>query len=473
MKNSIFRTAALFTLLFSILACGDGYLDINDNPNVATRPPIDGLLANSSTETGLNQFRVSNGHVISFVQYTASPNVSGTADTYDEVSNGGAWSNLYDTMTDLYDLIRFGREQEAEGHVGIAQVLMAINLGLLADNWGDAPYTDAFTGTTIRPKYDSAEDLYTTLFSLLDEAEDNLNAFDGIPSIRAGADFIHGTTDGDEVGPWLKTIASLRARYLNHLSETDAYDPAAVLAAVDDGFESNADNATLAIFEVRNPWGQVAINNDNLLLDGWLSAHFIDALNGNTFDEFDPRLPFLTDTTEFGDYRGTVNGRGRVGDGTATTESYLESNRGPADVDAPLDIMTFSELKFIEAEAALAANNQGRANTAFRTAVRASFDQLGVSETARDQYLQDAYGDDAADIDIDDIFREKYVALFLSPETWVDARRYDYNYTDLTLAENAVLNAFPVRLQYPNTELDRNRINTPTVTLLEPIFWDR
>ncbi len=31
------------------------------------------------------------------------------------------------------------------------------------------------------------------------------------------------------------------------------------------------------------------------------------------------------------------------------------------------------------------------------------------------------------------IFREKYVATYLNPEAWNDARRFDYQYKDFTL----------------------------------------
>lgn len=473
MKRNIIRLALCAGVLFTAFSCGADYLDINDNPNVATRPPLDGLLADASYNTGLNQQAVSGSHAATFVQYLASPNEASTTDIYLEVSGSGAWSSLYNTMTNLYDLIRFGEEQEAPGHIAIGKVLMAINLGLVVDNWGDAPYSDAFSGESLRPTYNSAEDLYSTIFQLLDEAEASFAAYDGTPTIKSGSDFIFGTTDDSDIEPWLKTISSLRARYLNHLSETGQYDANAVLAAVDEGFTGFDDDAALSVFQVRNPWAQVAVNNDALLLGGWLSEQFIDALNGTTFGVFDPRLPLLTDTTIFGDYRGTPNGVGRVGDGTQPDETYLQSDKGPAKTDAPLDIITFAELKFIEAEAALAAGSQGRANMAFRAGVRASMIELGVDSSAMESYLMANYGEEGDDIDRDDIFREKYVALFLQPETWVDARRYDYAYEDMTIAANAALSDFPKRLQYPNTELDRNGVNTPIVTLLDPIFWDQ
>ncbi|CAH1001458.1 hypothetical protein LEM8419_02361 [Neolewinella maritima] len=459
----------LLALLFLVLltGCGADYLDVNENPNAATRPPLDGLLASTSSRTALNQFSVSNGHTANFVQYLASPNQGNTDDIYLEVTSGGAWSDLYDTMTDIYDLIRFGEEDGLARHVAIAKVLMAVNLGLVVDNWGAAPYSDAFTGETLRPTYDSAEDLYTTIFRLLDEADAELPAAEDAPPFRAGSDFIY---DGD-LDAWQRAVSTLRARYLNHLSETGRYDPAAVLAAVDAGFSDFSQDAAVTSFTVRNPWAQVAENNANLLLGGWLSEQFVDALNGTTFGVKDPRLPLLTNRNVDSLFVGTVNGAGRRGDGTEVLESYLVLEGALSREDSPLDIITFAELKFIEAEAALASGDQERAETAFTAGVTASMQEIGVDSAAIANYLNEAYGTD--DVDRDDVFREKYVALFLSPETWVDARRYDYAYKDFSLAVNAALPTFPLRVRYPATETDRNAANVPDVTMTDPIFWDQ
>lgn len=370
-------------------------------------------------------------------------------------------------MTDIYDMIRFAEEDGLTRHVAVGRILMAINLGLVVDSWGNAPYSDAFTGETLRPTYDSAEDLYEEIFALLDQAEAGLGTATEAPAIGEGSDFIY---NGD-LELWGKTAAALRARYLNHLSETDRYDPATVLAAVEESYENRDEDADLRTFTVRNPWAQVAINNENLLLGGWLSEQFIDALNGTTYETFDPRLPLLTNQTDSGAYVGTPNGAGRRGDGTTVEESYLIPGGAVSSDDSPLDIITYAELKFIEAEAALASGNQSRADEAFRMGVTASMLEIGVDSTLAVSFIEEAYGSDP--VTSDEVFREKYVALFLHPETWVDARRYDYTYENFEPADNAAISGFPLRLQYPSTETDRNAANVPIITLTEPLFWDQ
>ncbi|MEN1784638.1 MAG: hypothetical protein AAGF77_05795 [Bacteroidota bacterium] len=62
--------------------------------------------------------------------------------------------------------------------------------------------------------------------------------------------------------------------------------------------------------------------------------------------------------------------------------------------------------------------------------------------------------------------------MFLHPESWVDARRYDYAYDDMTLPENNALDTFIRRFDYPDVEIQRNRSNVPEVTLLTRIWWD-
>ena len=72
------------------------------------------------------------------------------------------------------------------------------------------------------------------------------------------------------------------------------------------------------------------------------------------------------------------------------------------------------------------------------------------------------------------IFKEKYIAMFLQPEAWTDARRYDYNYKDFTLPFNVVLPTFIRRVGYPSTETDRNGKNVPSVaSLTDKLWWDQ
>ena len=102
---------------------------------------------------------------------------------------------------------------------------------------------------------------------------------------------------------------------------------------------------------------------------------------------------------------------------------------------------------------------------------------LNVAAADRDDYINDpvvSVGD--ANITLDLVMKEKYVAMFLHPEAWNDARRYDFQYEDMTVPDQLNENLggqFSRRLQYPSSEFSTNSANVPEVTLLDRIWWDQ
>lgn len=466
------RFKLLITVLFFGLvatSCED-YLDVNVNPNGAVRPPLRGLLANVTYNTGVNMFSMG-GTTSFYTQYLASPNPASPTDVYERVSTSGTWGSLYSVMSDIYDMERFASENNSYHYIGVAKVLMAVNLATAVDAYGDVPFSEALSFETIVPKFDNQEELYTNVLRLLDEGITELSRTNEGEALPSANDFIHGGS----VQKWIKTAYTLKARYLNHFSGTSAYDPAAVLAAAANGYTSNADDAQVTQFQLRNPWAQVAVNNANLVLGGWLSQQFIEALNGDTFGVVDPRLAKITSPLPNGKFIGTENGVGRTGDGAgAQTVVYLTRDGFYSSTNSPLIIASYSELKLIEAEAALRANNRARAFESFNAGVFANHVKLGVASEAAQTYLASGIlPATAQDLGLKDIFNQKYITMFLHPESWVDARRFDYAYDNFTLPANAALGSeFIRRIDYPDTEYQRNGANIPVVELTTPIFWD-
>jgi hypothetical protein len=451
-------------------SCED-YLDINDNPNGATTPPLRGLLANVTYNTADNVYEL--GSTVSFyTQYLASPNQASPIDVYDRISTSGTWGSIYGVMGDIYDMEKFATENNSYHYIGVAKVLMAINLGMIADSYGDAPYSEALDFQTIVPAYDNQEQLYGVIQTLLDEGIANLNRTNEGEALPTSNDFIHN----GNVSSWIKTAYTIKARYLNHLSETSGYDANAVLAAVSQAYTSNDDDAEVTQFQNRNPWAQVAVNNDNLVLGGWLSQQVIDAMNGTTFGVFDPRLPKITSPLPNGDFIGTENGVGRTGDGAGEQRIvYLTTDGFYSSTSSPLIIASYSELKFIEAEAAFRAGDRARAYAAYIEGIASNHIKLGVSDEDIATFAgNEAISVGAANLTLQNIFDQKYITTFLHPEAWVDARRFDYQYTDFTVPENDLLNGqFIRRLDYPDTEYQRNGGNVPVVELLTRLFWNQ
>jgi hypothetical protein len=464
---------ASFSSILFLAGCED-YLNINDDPNNPTSAPAQGLLTNSTYNSALNTYRI--GSTTSYyVQYLASPNTGSALDTQEALSFDNDWFNLYDVLTDLSDLEILAEEEGATQLLGIAKILKAYNLALLVDAWGDVPYSDAFFAETLNPGYDNQSDLYGTVSTLL---EDGINQLQEPNStINAGnEDFIYG----GNTTQWIQLGYMLQARYANHLSNQSSYDPAAVLAAVDNGFVSNDDDAQVTYYEEQvNPWASVAIANAGLILGGWISEQTVEHLDGTTYGVADPRIGFLFATNEDDEYVGVENGAGRGNAPESGAFSVLTTDNYYSARTAPLVIASYAEQKFIEAEAALRSNpaDEGRAYQAYLDGIQAHMDKLGVDEVDKIAYINNpavAVGSGA--LTIDDIMREKYIALFLSPEAWVDARRYDYSYTNMTLPANLnqdLGGQFIRRLAYPDSEEQRNGDNVPSVSLTDRLFWDQ
>lgn len=450
------------------------YLDVNQNPNAATKPPLNGLLTRVTQNTAQNTFRVSN--ITSYyVQYLASPNVASPTDTYEPIDASTTWTFLYDNMTDLYDMEQLAISMGATQHQGVAKILMAINLQYIHDLWGDGPYSEAFGGTNLAPKYDGAQTIYQALVQLLDQGIALVQAPGSKVNLSSVAsnnpDLIHKGS----VAAWVRTGNAMKARLLNRLSKTAQYNTTAILAAAAASYTAVGQDAAITTFAVRNPWNQVAVNNAGLLLDGWLSEYFVDAMDGTTFGIFDPRLRRITDTTRFGDYRGTRNGKGRVGSGTQKEESYVNLTGFYSSTNSPLFIIMYEEVKFIEAEAAFRANDRPKAYAAYLEGIRANMNRLGVSAADRDAYVNHAsVSVGEAGLTLNLIFKEKYKALYLNPETWNDARRFNYQYQGFQLPLNAVAPAYIRRLVYPTVETSRNGANTPKISdVTSRLWWDQ
>ncbi|WP_318344448.1 SusD/RagB family nutrient-binding outer membrane lipoprotein [Flagellimonas baculiformis] len=461
--NKIIRNVGL-SLALVVVSC-DSYLDVNENPNNPEDAPISGLMINTSYETAKNVFRVG-GITSNYVQYLASPNQASASDTMEPVSHNNTWFNIYNVMTDLTVLIEKAEEQGANHYKGAAQVLMALNLGMGVDIFGDMPFSESFTFETVTPSYDDDEELYGVIMGFLDEAIVNLQ---GETTVSMGDDdFIYqGDTD-----KWIAFANMLKARYMIRTQE----NASEILQAIDNGFQSNDDDAKVSFFEQDiNPWADIARDNADLLLGGWISEQFVQALDGTSYPAVDPRLGLMIGTTDDDTFVGTVNGAGRGNAPEQGARSTLIEGQYYTSITSPILIATYSEQKFIEAEAAFQ-TDKARSYQAYLDGITAHMQMLEVPQAEIDAYLADpsvSMGEGA--FTINDIFKEKWIALFLHPESWNDARRFDYQYEDMDLPVNLnpdLNGQFIRRLPYPDNEVSRNGQNVPDVTLLDRIFWD-
>ena len=469
MKKRTQKISAFILLILGFSSC-EKYLDINENPNAASEPPIAGLLAHGTNASAISTFKVSN--ITSYyVQYLASPSIGSDLDTYNSIDPSTEWTYIYDVLSDMHAMRNIALSKNLGAYVGVADILTAYNLQLSLNLWGDLPYSEAFQGATnFTPKLDDQKALYDTCLVLLSSGITILSDPAVKGQLSGSSDFIHG---GDNAA-WIKTAWLLKARLLNEITKQAAYDPAAVLAALGNSYTSNNDDAQVTLFDGPGPWVQVAIDNANLNLDGWLSSYFVGTTNDSLYSYYDPRLPAITDTTKFGDYRGTQNGAGRVGSGTKQEETYLSEDKWYSTPGAPLQIATYVEAKFMESEAQFRSGHKPEAYTAYLDGIKANMQKLNLPDTAITRYTTlPAVAVGSANLTLALIMKEKYIGCFLMPVTWDDMRRQDYSYKQFSLPANAQLQTFIRRIDYPSVEISTNGKNIPTVELTDHLWWDQ
>lgn len=445
-------------------SCGkfvDGY-EISPNDPVESSPAL--LLTVSEVQT----FMTYSGQ-LARLSSVLMQQQAGTDGQFQQVAafniipgdNDNEWENVYSALLDAKTLVEKAGDANPY-YRGMARVIMAMNLGIATDIWGDMPYSTALDGINLNlnPTFDSQESILNEVQNLLSLAiadfakleEDNV-------LLPAADDLIFG---GD-IANWTITAHVLKARYANRLSKRDASASAtAALQHIDNaiaaGMTSSASDCNAKFGSSGNELNQwyafVFQERQGYIKMG---KYFVDTLASLN----DPRLPFYAAEDAAGGYSGT--GLGLYTQSTSDIGTYF------ADATSNAPMATFVEAKFIEAEAALRAGNATRAADAHNAAVMAHIQQVtGASAPAA--YVLANASETALTISLNKIMFQKYLAMFTQVEAWTDWRRTGV--PALPMTPDAFTTEIPRRLPTPLTEINYNT-NAPNVRdITTHIWWD-
>ncbi len=494
-----------YILLISLLICFgcDDYLDVNEDPNVSV---LDNLAPKDLLPTSI--FNTSEAYyqiavdVCQYSQQLASYFSPGT-DTQEEIQILFGWRAIYlDALSDIKALIILAERDNSPHYLGIAKILQAANLGLATDQWGDIPFSEGLAGeANFTPMYDSQQEIYETINSLLDEGIALLQETDTSGLTIGDDDMVYR---GDLTN-WIKLGYSLKTKYAIHLTEVDQQTAIAnVLDNVANAFETNEDDFQL-IYNTRNfnPWyREVVLPNNTGNLSVLLSDQLVSMMNGTTFPfttiNVDPRLELFGSLSENEtELLGAINGSEGVHQFGATPDDdniSATADLGAEDFyssqTAPLVMMSYAELKFIEAEALFLQNGGNetsvgttqQAYNAYLDGIMANMNKLGISGADSSGYTADtSVGVGAGNLTLALIMREKNIATFLNAESFVDLRRYDFDPNvfiglELPVNHEETLNGqWARRAQYPSTEETRNReaVESARQPSNVGVWWDR
>ena len=500
--NTIKYILISFFLVTVITGCDD-YLDINDDPNAPSDVSLDLrlkpviLLAN-----GAGQWRATR-EVSAITQYVASRQEARTIDTWDFNSAYFFWQNsLVWVYPNAVDLIVMGEDQNSPHFTGVGKIFKSFLLLSMSDQYGKMPWEDLYDGrqaTVLTPRFIDQEIIYENCLNLLDEAITDLSSTENSIALnnRSGDIMYEG-----DIQKWIKFAYALKARYLNHYTKKSTlYNPDAVIEACNKAFSSEQEDAQFNYTAggestQANPWsdeGYGGFQSATTPRYGSYSNFFVNLLKSSPLsdDLIDPRLSIIMNPAEnTGEFSGIVTGRG-YDDGKELADYSIVPGGFYSKADSPFPFITYSEVKFIEAEAKLRKGDVGGSMDAFKDGVIANMRKLGVEAGAIStaSSKMDALTPDdfrtGADITpgLKHIMTQKYISMVFNPETWVDMRRMDYSdqiYPGLTRPEN-VNSIFEdgewIRAMcYERNEENRNGDNLPDnrpeIRLRTPVWWD-
>ncbi len=460
---------SIFSLLFIFLAGCESFVDDwDESPN----SPLEATPALLLTNLEVSTFAIQTGQnaraaAIFAQQCTGtSDQMYNTFQNYNITENtiDNEWQTIYENgLQPGYTLLQTYSEGYPYYH-GLTKILMAINLGLATDFWGDIPYTEALRGLDgeehYSPTFDSQESVIQTIQTMLDEAIVLLQKPVNDNLLRPEEDDI---IFGGNVENWIKTAYVLKARYALRLTKKD--ENTAVTNALsylsnayEAGLESSEDDCN-AYFDgsgnAQSQWWDFENERGGYMR---MNKFFVDLLK----EKNDPRLSFFVQKTN-GEYAGAPMG---------ATDASDYSYAGPyyASPDATLPMITFVEAKFIEAEAFFRNAEPDKAAEAYNEAVIASVEKI-TGEPVSNDYKSAETSENETSLSLEKILTQKYIALFTQPEVWADWRRTDIPQLE-PYAEATGTNNIPRRYPIAQSERLYNTQSPAQVDIVVPVWWD-
>lgn len=470
MKKYLYRLSAIALLGVILMGCTKDFEEINTDPDAYADAPITNVLAFCIRYTCDNMFdpwadmnepSTYGGHLakkqyIDEARYVYRPTV---------VANN--WHYLYITLNNLRDVRDRAEENGLTNMASVAKIWEAVIVQLGTDRWRDIPYSEAIRldEGIVTPKYDTQEEIYPALISLLEEAANGLAS--GTDDLGSGDILYSGDTDS-----WIKLANSLRLRMGMRLANVNPSLAKQVAESVA-GRPLIKDNGDNAFFwwpgedPYREPWADDFRTRD----DHCISDIMANLMNGLA----DPRLPVYAQPNGDGEYVGCeIGGPNSI----TTNHKTLYSLIGPRfreNQGGFTPIYRAAETYFHLAEAAVRGWSVGTtAQAAYEAGVTASCAENEVSAAA---YLN---GRAKFDGTLEQIYTQEWIALFkqgmeawsLYRKTGVPTTHHIASYLSAAGYDGKGHNTPPLRYPYPTTETSLNGSNSQAfISQVVDDFW--
>ena len=461
LQSSRILKAGLIIVLVAFMSSCEKWIDpeLNNDPAAPIDVPMSLLIPAIQLDIGYNNFgndvvRPTN---IWMQMFDGVARQSYTQARYQVTSAdvNNLWGSIYTTqLMNAKILMAKAYDEGSPYNAGVGEVLTALVLGMATDLWGDIPYSDALKGeeNVLEARFDTQEQIYDSIFALLDRAIVNLDPANENPIDIEGDVFYEGNHYA-----WRRAAHSLKARHLLQLSKRNgnqAYVDA--LAEVASGFRYGGDNLECPFAATnQNPIFQMMEQRSGDLV---MCSTLLNEMNATG----DPRIAMYYAEDDDGNITGSDPG----------SENDAASHPGDwiAGQTASTHLMTYAELKFIEAECLLQTGDADGAADAYIEAVTESLHQISGAASDAAWLANNIENEDGTTITLQKIIMQKRHALVGQLQPYNDWRRTGI--PALTLASGATLTAVPQRYPYSQDEGIYNPDNVPVIgSLIDPVWW--
>lgn len=519
-------------------SCTDRFDSMNTNPGAVTEASLKYVLPyvqEIGAHLSATPYQLAdNLYPQRFCQYYANTQTAFSSDRYgynDGWSEGGFWTPYYTTLK--HTKVAKEIAEKNPSNINLCQMIRIIQTVWTAgmtDTFGDIPYSTAGIGNS-KNTYDSQESIYKDIFKELTEAVDILKRnTPNQETVTADNDLLFG---GD-IQKWIHFANSLRLRYALRISYkapelAKQEGEAALTSGV---MESNTDNAYMTCngkgawgwghpLYMMSSWGEFAMSstmekilkNQSSVEDprmrmwfGQTKAYVAAKRDGKAYDgEQFSGLPNGMNSTEIGKPENAVTSHS-VCLGLQAYPNWNSQEIPTEDVlnitvTLPLKIMTYGEVCFLKAEAALHGwTGAGTAKEEYNKGITASLEDernqiaeeyRSFAPATNDEVYKTtgkvAWNDaDTEDEKLEKIATQKWLALYPNGiEAWAECRRTGYpKLIPVLHSEEPTINPtngeFIKKLRYLDSERRENTENATSKSLNEDqgdganvrVWWD-
>lgn len=509
------------SLLAGMVIIGSGcrkWLDVNENPNIASDVPV-GMLLSSAEISAASVMGVDiqiNGSIwaqhwtqgTSSSQYRTLEQYQPNASNYDRV-----WTLLYaGALQDLQQVKKKAQAANQRDYEAVSQLMMAYLFQVTTDAWGDVPFSDAFRGETadgavFDPRFDSQERIYNGINAMIDSSRAIIDRLDaaGVHTLGAtnadyNGDFIY---QGD-LDLWRKFANTLQLKVNLRLSERA---PAQAQAGVSKAYAAAGGKAGFIA-----PGESALINFSSTALNQ--NPLYAEIVGLNRTQNIVASSTVTTQMNDNNDLRayalftylpsnGLVTGipQGAYNLPSSTPVSIPTAYTGARAQDATsanaaVRFISDYESLFLQAEAAARGWTDDNDEDLYYDGITASFNALaGPLQSEIEEPVDDAIyiylnGDTTAGTPVGEwaqyptagsltqkirhIITQKWFSFTGTQgfEAWTEWRRTGYP-DFFTISVNSIIGSqFPSRFLYPSVELTRNANFPGQQFTTQRVWWD-